>query len=114
MTAKDQRQSWLAKLNVGDAVIVANYYNERVDEVEKITPSGRITVSHTVYRPDGCEYGDSRSFHPYCLREATPEAIEAIRQKEIASKALSLMRDCRKVSYEQAVRIIEVLGGDSD
>lgn len=105
----DQREGWLARLNVGDPVIVANYYNESVSKVTKITPSGRITVGHVVYSPDGSEFGNSRSYHPYCLREATPEAIERILQNEVISKAMSLIRDCRKVSYEQAVKIVEVL-----
>lgn len=82
MTVKDQRQGWLADLKVGDKVIVANYYNELVGEVEKITPSGRITVKRTVYRPDGYEYGDSKNYHPYYLREATLKAIENIQRKK--------------------------------
>lgn len=107
--AIDKREGWLAGLIVGDAVIVANYYNESVGKVEKITPTGRITVGRTTYDADGREYGSSRGYHPYRLREATQDKIEDIRQKSIIANAMRAMDSCKKVTYEQAVKILEIL-----
>lgn len=106
--SKDQRQGWIAELKAGDRVIVANYYNAHVRTVAKITPTGRISIGATVFRPDGREMGE-RSYHPYRLEQATPEAIKEITEDGEISKAISLMHRTTKLTYNQAVKILAAL-----
>ena len=107
--SKDKRTGWLADLKVGDKVVVSNHWNRHVHTVDNITPTGRLTVNRTVFDSGGSTFGKNRGYHPYRLEQATEQVIEEISQEKIVAQAISKMNDCRKVTYEQAVKILEVL-----
>lgn len=102
---------WIKNLKAGDKVIVCYrglYSYDTVKTVDKVTPTGRIKV--------GCDYynqnGRPRNHGGTHLEEATTEALEAIQQREVISKAVSRASALRasSITYDQAVKILEVLG----
>lgn len=78
-----------------------------MDVVAKITPTGRIKVGLNYYN----RYGWSRGCSATHIKEATEEAIEAIRKKEVIRKAVSRAYALRvdSITYDQAVKLLEVL-----
>lgn len=95
-------------LKKGDLVIVAYRNGERICEVEKITPSGLIKVDGTLFYKSGCERGGD-VWNRYYLREATPQAIQIIKESATIQKAFKLMRNVSKITLNQANQIIEIL-----
>lgn len=104
---------WIKNLKMGDTVVIANRYGMSLRKVAKITPTGRICVGSMTFNPDGVERGNS-SWTRSILREATPERIAEIKADEAIHKAYTLMRNKTNISYEQAKKIIEILGGDNE
>lgn len=101
---------WIKNLKAGDKVIVCYrgiYSDDTVKTVDKVTPTGRIKV--------GCDYynqnGWPRNHGGTHLEEATAEALEAIRQRDVIRKAVSSAHATRTdgITYEQAVKLLEVL-----
>ena len=75
--SKDKRTGWLLELKEGDEVAISlgSWARERflIGTVEKITPTGRLTVSGIKYSSAGREMGSSDSYHTNWLKELTPE-----------------------------------------
>lgn len=104
---------------VGDKLLYQTGYNiynqvERIVTVTKITPTGRIRIDYSDKQYDkyGNEMGKRDSWtccsHLYIPKE---EDYERIKANNAIAKALLLMRKKNKetLSYEQAVKIIEIL-----
>jgi hypothetical protein len=84
---KDKRKGWLKQLKVGDKVIVHKYGYVKIDYIsviEKITPTGRITISipsQITFDPEGREIGKYHSGLWY-LMEATQDRLQEVRAKQ--------------------------------
>lgn len=96
---------WIKSLKAGDKVIVSSTYGTRVAEVEKITPSGLIKVDGTLYNQNGCERSQwcTSSIH-----EATEEAVREVEQRKVVTKAFKIMHRTSQITYEQAIKILEI------
>lgn len=107
-------KEWIKNLKAGDMVIVVrgNYYGRSMDvsTVEKITPSGLIKVGGILYKQDGLARGE----WTYKLEEETEEVILKIKRSEKIQECFDLMRRIQKLSYKQAVAILNVLEGESE
>lgn len=57
--AKDKREGWIAALKPGDRVVVDRgiMRSVRWGAVQKISPSGMLTVGESVFNPNGEERG---------------------------------------------------------
>lgn len=73
---------WIQALKVGDKVVLdsSRHGTLALRVVEKVTPSGRVTVGGHTFYPDGREYG-VESYHCCALREATPELVLQAREQ---------------------------------
>ena len=82
--SKDKREGWLAKLQVGDPVVVSGLYNGRVSKVIKITPTGKIVVDNTRYdeSDNPVRYWDTTTR----LEEATPDMLKYYNIKVMVSR----------------------------
>ena len=102
---------WIKNLKVGDKVIITTQFKEpRIAEVEKITPKGFVKVDGMLFNENGSQR--TSSWYTSRITECTEEREEALRQKAVIRNARDLMRHCSCLSYEQAVKIIEILGGE--
>ena len=104
---------FIKNLKVGDPVVISNRFGMSLHKVERITPSGRIYAGGMIFNSGGVERGGG-SWVKSILREATPKLIEVINQNETIREAFRLMNSKRTISYEQAKKIIEILGADNE
>lgn len=51
--SKDRRTGWLAELQVGDKVFIHSAFGVSLRKVEKISPTGRLTVGVQVFNASG-------------------------------------------------------------
>lgn len=101
---------WIKNLKAGDKVIVCYrsiYSDDIVKTVDKVTPTGRIKVGCDYYNPNGWPRGRISTY----IKEATAEAVEAIRQRDVIRKAVSRVSALRasSITYDQAMKLLEVL-----
>jgi len=69
---KDKRKGWLRDLKVGDLVLVDHgWTNRSIGKIEKITPTGKMSVGSSRYRADGFEEG--KGYYNSHLRILTTE-----------------------------------------
>jgi hypothetical protein len=101
-------RDFLKNLKEGDKVIVSKRFCKSVGTVEKITPAGNIKVNGTLYTAGGVERGGDQWSKGY-LYEATPAVVEEIKKENTISKALILMRNKPKITFEQAKKIVAIL-----
>lgn len=103
-------------VKVGDKVLYS-YWTfsgtiERIETVTRVTPTGRIRVGCTDSQFDkyGRQMGESWRGGA-CLRIPTEEDYKRIKENSVILKALSLIGklDKKTLSYDKAVKIIEVL-----
>ncbi len=100
-------------VKVGDKVLYERRGRERIVTVTKVTPTGRIRIDFTDSQFDkyGHQMGGDTWFSSR-IRRATPEDIKRIEQKKTILKAYELCQtiDAKSLSYEKALKIIEILG----
>lgn len=102
------------KVKVGDKVLYrcSSWGNktERIETVTRVTPTGRIRIEGRDCQFD--KYGDEIIGSTWSARAhlsiPTDEDYKRIRENEAISKAQYLMEKA-KLTYEQAVKIIEIL-----
>ena len=86
---------------------------ERITTVKRVTPTGRIKIDFNddQFNKYGSQMGDNDAWFRSHIRKATPEDIARISQKEIIIKAYELCHTVgtKNLSYEKALRIIEIL-----
>ena len=105
-------------VKVGDKLLLSSGYSynrsERIVEVIKVTPTGRIRIddADSQYDKYGCEMGSDSWGHRSFLSIPTQEDYKRIKKNKTISKVNALIRDLdtSKLTYEDALRIIEVLG----
>lgn len=105
---------------VGDKLLYSYGYpcnrTERIVEVIKVTPTGRIrvTTSDSQYDKYGHEMGNSDMWSCKSnLSIPTEEDIKRITQNNIIVKALNIVNKLHKdnLEYEKALKIIELFDG---
>ena len=99
-------------LKVGDKVAYFyGSYTKVITEVIKVTPTGRIRVKYRPYEQfdkNGRLMGNN-SWYSCHIEPLTEELEQKITRSNTIQKAFKLMRDTKKLNYEQAVKIIEAL-----
>lgn len=83
--------------------------------VEDVTPKGFIKVSGMMFNPNGWQRGGDRWYRCY-IKEITDERIEELKHEIFVQKIINKCRKINKLTYEQAVKINEVLndGGEQE
>lgn len=109
------------ELNVktGDKVLYQfSCYNgsvEKIVNVTRVTPTGRIRIDYcdTQFDKYGNQIGNKDSFSFSHVSVPKEEDYKRIKENSAISKALSLMgaKNKKNLSYEQAVKIIQILNG---
>lgn len=102
-------------VKVGDKIIY--YYGHgrrKVTEVIKVTPTGRLRVKANPslqFNKYGSLMGEDCWYHAYIIK-ATDELIEQTSKDYTIRKAMCRMHvyNEQDLSYEQAVKILEILG----
>jgi hypothetical protein len=100
---------------VGDKVAVYyhNYDNPVIDEIARITPTGRIRLkkASVQYNKRGYEMGCRDSFYRSHIVPLTPELEQKVIQGEAIERAAYLCRTIMKkdLDYETAKKLIELL-----
>lgn len=111
----DKRTGWLGQLKVGDKVIVDGGGVTRqqwIGTVEKVTPTGRMTVSGEAYDHWGRRrLDDWRSYH---LLPWTEETELEIRTAYREARELTVVRgvEWRKVAAPTVSKVLAILRED--
>lgn len=106
------------KVKVGDKVLYRyNHWGSRIERIEtvvKVTPTGRIRISGKDCQFNKCgeEMGVDAWHGGAYLSIPTEDDYKRIRENEAISKAESIMKNA-KLTYDQAVKIIEILEGEN-
>ena len=108
----------MSELNVkvGDRVVYNSggmYATDEIAEVIRVTPTGRIKINKSELNFDkyGKEMGKGSPWTPRSyLRELTPELEEEIIEKATIMRCFKEMRNTVRLSYPQAIKILEALG----
>ena len=107
-------------VKVGDKLLYSYGYSynriERIVEVTKVTPTGRIrvTTSDSQYDKYGHEMGNHDVWsYKSSLSIPTEEDINRIIKNNTISKALNIVSELHKnnLEYEKALKIIELFEG---
>lgn len=103
---------FVKNLKPGDAVIrklwdwAGSAYFEA--KVSYITPKGFVSVDGFLFNTDGyCRVGGQKLLDPTDLE--VQECLAEYKRKNFVDLILRKMWDCRELSYEQAVKISEIL-----
>ena len=104
-------------LKVGDKVAYFyGNYTKVITEVIKVTPTGRIRIKYCPdwqFTKNGMLMGNCTPYR--CgIKPLTEELEQEITQDNAIQKAFTLMRDTKKLNYERAVKIIEILEVQND
>lgn len=86
----DKRTGWLAELKVGDWVFIDRWPYSNLRKIEKITPTGRITVDGIVFNSGGWAISGSDSR----LSAATKEKVDNHRIAVKRRNQENHIRDC--------------------
>lgn len=113
---KDRRIGWLRDLEVGDKVLLCPPASSRylVGIVEKITPSGLLTVGGRRYGSGGRTGTDSWSY--FLLVSADPERIakvEAVQEKDKLIRTI-INSDLESISVATLEQIIFMVKMDAE
>ena len=108
MKGEKEVANWIENLKVGDKVFINWRGGCSLRTVEKITPAGNIKVNGTLFNANGQERGGDVWSKSY-LSEATPEEINSFRERMTIKKAFILMKETKKITIEQAEKIIDLL-----
>jgi len=101
-------KEWIKNLKVGDEVIVVSRGcggTERISKIDRITPKGFLSIGGDLFKLNGNLRGQSWKW----LREPTKENKLKIQQRGTIRKCFQTMDKVVDVTYEQAVKILEIL-----
>jgi len=102
---------------VGQEVVVSNRHRSELATVDRVTPTGLVSVRGRLYRRNGVQRGPYR-WDTSRIRPATPELVEAIRAamalRSARAEALALIEKARvgggrHVKMEQWLGVIAAL-----
>lgn len=98
------------KFEVGQKVIVESRNNKKVDVVDKITPTGLISVGGLLYRSDGTQR-TSDVWNISKIKVATNEDIEDLKKVFHKNQLVKQLQglDYGKLSLEKLQELIDVL-----
>lgn len=101
----------LENIKPGDEVICISYYGTRsIEKVDRVTKTQIILTNNQKFRKnDGIRIGRQRSFYISRITIPTKDEKKEIQRDNVIRKALVLMHDKEKISYDQAIKIIEIL-----
>lgn len=107
---------FVKNLKPGDDVIIESWSWVGSDYFEtkviRVTPKGFVNVDGLLFKPDGyCRGGGQQLLDPKDLE--VQERVKEYKRKKFVNSILRKMCGCRKLSYEQAVKISEILQEDS-
>lgn len=105
--------NWIENLKVGDKVFIEYRYCRSLRTVEKNTAAGNIKVNGIWFNSNGREKGGD-AWNKCYLSEATEEEIIRFQQNVVIQNALKLMSETKKINYEQATKIIQLLTSDKE
>lgn len=102
------------KFAVGQQVITTN---DSIGTVKRITPTGRVVVRfesgyEETYRKDGSAFSNNIWSHEWIV-PLTDERLRQIRAKETIRKCRRVFEET-KLTYDQAVHILEILCPNGD
>ena len=102
---------WIGNLKKGDKIIIVNDgRQERVDTIDRVTPSGRIVIGGQIFNVDGTERG-AGTWHWSNIREWTVEkeaAIDGQRRKGELMKNIT-HADLRWLTVEECETIMGMI-----
>lgn len=109
---KDKREGWLRELKVGDEVAIEcgnyGYRDYYIKNIDKISPTGRITIKSTVYDHTGREMGKAGTWSKKnSLEPITQDIKDFVRRKELLEKVTKTKWD--KISLEKLENIAKTL-----
>lgn len=108
MTGREQKQSWLDSLQVGDRVFTQTRYSKSITTIENITKTRRIvTKNGHRFNSDGSQYGRGSVWDYAHINPVTDEVLLEFRMKKIISKINKV--DWDKVSFDNLEKIAETL-----
>ena len=96
-------------LKVGDLVFVVGRWGKQLRKVENITKAGNIKVNGILFNSSGYERTRD-TWNRVNLEEANEESIKEYRNDLLIKKAHKLMSEAKKITIEQALKIIKILG----
>lgn len=103
-------KEFLKKLKPGDMVIVHTsrlfYKSNEVTSVQKITPKGFIKVNNVLFNSDT---GAARGDWEQTLLEATPAAVQEIKERAYIKNAIEKIHNINELTYKQAVEIMAII-----
>lgn len=112
-----QNNKWLSELKEGDKVVINSWcfpYNSYMEEVvQKITPKGFIKVNDILFKPNSgySRSGESRLLNPN--DNDTKEKLENYKKSSFIRSVLKKMCNVGDLTFEQAVKINEILNEDN-
>lgn len=98
-------------VKIGDEVLMESRWNKSIVTVTNVTPKGFIRTSNNGYfDSNGREKtNDPWSTSHICI--LTDEIRKVLYEEKFINETLRIMNDMRKISYEKAVQIREILDG---
>lgn len=103
----------LADVKVGDLLINEFRGGKNVVKVIKITPTQIVvTNEHRYYKESGHKVGNSSAFYYNYIYVPTEGEVELVRQRNTIINVCRLAEKIlgyRQISYEQAIKIKEIL-----
>ena len=102
------------KFSVGQLVVTTN---DSIGTVKRITPTGRVVVRfesgyEETYRKDGSAFSNDIWSYERIV-PLTDERLRQIYEKETVKKCRKMFEET-KLTYDQAVRILEILCPNGD
>lgn len=117
----DKRTGWMAKLKVGDSVVLddSGFYNDfkRIATVERITPSGLVQVKGVKYNVDGTRnggYGFGSSYITELTDEIEREILENNRRMRYQKRIKNTNLDTLSTKQLQQIYVMIGEKGDSE
>lgn len=98
----------MKNFKVGDCVFIRDHSSSHLGKIERVTPTGQIVVDGLRFDKNGHETGNKGIF-ARAIYAASDEQIEEYKKDEFIKRILFTMRDIKKINYEQAQKIDEIL-----
>lgn len=105
---------WLNDLKVGDKVfVITEQYGSRsraLKKVEKITPTKQIVINNIHYKNGFAPRGGTWITTTMYLEQATIARLNDYYNLIYAQKVLAKIKNVNAITYEQAQKIMDIMG----
>ncbi|ACA57451.1 hypothetical protein FDC45_17820 [Clostridium botulinum] len=111
---RDKRKDWLKDLKPGDEVTVESvgfgYRDYAIKKIDKISPTGRITIGGAVFSHKGKEMGIKDSWtRAKALVPVSQEIKDYVRRKKLYTKVKNIdWAEVSLVNLEEIARILKI------